>query len=86
MLNDRVIPSYEQYQIPLLRILTDRETEYCGAREHHEFPLYLAIEDIDYTKTKVKSLQTNGICERFHRTMKEMSSMPPHSVKRFITV
>jgi len=54
-----------------MRILTDRGTEYCGAREHHEFQLYLAIEDIDHTKTKAKSPQTNGICERFHRTMQD---------------
>ena len=71
MLNDRVIPVYDQYGIPLMRILTDRGTEYCGAREHHEYQLYLAIEDIDHTKTKAKSPQTNGICERFHRTMQE---------------
>ena len=71
MLNDRVIPMYDQYSIPLMRILTDRGTEYCGAREHHEFQLYLAIEDIDHTKTKAKSPQTNGICERFHRTMQD---------------
>lgn len=71
MLNDKVIPMYDQYGIPLMRILTDRGTEYCGAREHHEFQLYLAIEDIDHTKTKAKSPQTNGICERFHRTMQD---------------
>ena len=70
-LNDRVIPLYDRYGIPLMRILTDRGTEYCGAREHHEYQLYLAIEDIDHTKTKAKSPQTNGICERFHRTMQD---------------
>jgi len=70
-LNDRVIPLYDRYGIPLMRILTDRGTEYCGAREHHEYQLYLAIEDIDHSKTKAKSPQTNGICERFHRTMQD---------------
>ena len=70
-LNDRVIPFYDKYGIPLMRILTDRGTEYCGAREHHEYQLYLAIEDIDHSKTKAKSPQTNGICERFHRTMQD---------------
>jgi hypothetical protein len=69
LLNDRVVPFYEQYEIPLLRILTDRGSEYCGNREHHEYQLYLAIEDIDHSKTKAKSPQTNGICERLHRTM-----------------
>lgn len=71
MLNDKVVPFYEQHDLRLLRILTDRGTEYCGAREQHEFQLYLAIEDIDHTKTKAKSPQTNGICERFHRTIQD---------------
>jgi hypothetical protein len=71
MLNDKVVPFYEQYDLRLLRILTDRGTEYCGSREQHEFQLYLAIEDIDHTKTKAKSPQTNGICERFHRTIQD---------------
>lgn len=71
LLNDRVIPFYDQHDIRLLRVLTDRGTEYCGAREHHEYQLYLAIEDVDHTKTKAKSPQTNGICERFHRTVQE---------------
>ena len=71
LLNDRVVPFYEQQGIDLLRVLTDRGTEYCGAREHHEYQLYLAIENIDHTKTKAKSPQTNGICERFHRTIQD---------------
>jgi transposase InsO family protein len=71
LLNDKVLPFYEQHDIRLLRILTDRGTEYCGAREHHEYQLYLAIEDIDHSKTKAKSPQTNGICERFHRTIQD---------------
>ncbi len=70
-LNDRVLPFFEEHGISLLRILTDRGTEYCGAREHHEYELYLALEDIDHSKTKAKSPQTNGICERLHRTMQE---------------
>jgi len=52
-----------------LRTLTDRGTEYCGRRESHEYELYLSIEDIDHTRTKTKSPQTNGICERFHQTI-----------------
>lgn len=69
ILNDRVLPFFEQHEVPLLRILTDRRTEYCGKREHHEYQLYLTIEDIDHTKTKVRSPQTNDICERLHKTM-----------------
>jgi transposase InsO family protein len=69
LLNDRVLPWYEEQGIPLLRILTDRGSEYCGNREHHEFALYLDLEGIDHTRTKAKSPQTNGICERFHQTI-----------------
>lgn len=54
-----------------MRILTDRKTENCGAREHHTFQLYLAIEDIDHTKSNSKSPQTNGVCERFHLNMQD---------------
>ena len=69
MLNDKVLPFFEQYELPLLRVLTDRGTEYCGTTERHDYQLYLALNDIDHTKTKVKSPQTNGICERFHKTI-----------------
>ena len=71
LLNDRVLPWYEEQNVPLLRILTDRGTEYNGSIENHEYQLYLAIEDIDHSKTKARHPQTNGICERFHRTIKE---------------
>lgn len=71
LLNDRVLPWFEQQEVPLLRMLTDRGTEYCGSIQHHEYQLYLAIENITHTKTKVRNPQTNGICERFHRTMQE---------------
>jgi transposase InsO family protein len=69
LLNDRVLPFFEEHELPMLRILTDRGTEYCGRAETHDYQLYLAINDIDHTKTKARSPQTNGICERFHKTV-----------------
>jgi transposase InsO family protein len=69
VLNDVVVPWFEEEAVRVLRILTDRGTEYCGAREHHEYELYLAIEDIEHTRTKARHPQTNGICERFHQTI-----------------
>jgi transposase InsO family protein len=71
VLNDRVLPWFEEQGVKLLRVLTDRGSEYCGNREHHEYQLYLAVEDIDHSRTKARHPQTNGICERFHRTMQE---------------
>ncbi|MGR5096039.1 IS481 family transposase [Vibrio maritimus] len=69
MLNDKVLPFFENHELPMLRILTDRGTEYCGRVDQHDYQLYLAINDIDHTKTKAMSPQTNGICERFHKTI-----------------
>jgi transposase InsO family protein len=68
LLNDRVIPFFDSQEVKLLRVLTDRGTEYCGNPERHEYELYLAIEDIDHSRTKTKSPQTNGIVERFHKS------------------
>ncbi len=68
LLNDRVLPLYEEYGIALQRILTDRGTEFCG-RESHPYELYLSLEDIEHTRTKARHPQTNGIVERFHKTM-----------------
>jgi transposase InsO family protein len=69
LLNDRVVPFFDEKEVRLSRVLTDRGTEYCGNPERHEYELYLAIEDIDHSRTKTKSPQTNGICERFHKTV-----------------
>lgn len=69
LLNDRVLPFFAQHEVSLLRMLTDRGTEFCGKVEQHDYELYLAINDIDHTKTKAQSPQTNGICERFHKTI-----------------
>jgi transposase InsO family protein len=69
LLNDRVLPFFEEHDLPMLRILTDRGTEYCGKAEQHDYELYLALNDIEHTKTRAASPQTNGICERFHKTI-----------------
>ncbi|NLR62656.1 IS481 family transposase [Chitinophaga polysaccharea] len=71
ILNDRVLPFFEEQQVPMLRILTDRGSEYKGKYEHHEYELYLTIEGIEHSKTQVRSPQSNGICERLNRTIKE---------------
>jgi len=53
------------------KVLNDRDTECCSKREHHEYQLYLTIEDVSHTKTKARSLQTNRICERFRKTLQQ---------------
>ena len=71
LLNDRVVPLFDEQGIRLQRILTDRGTEYCGKPENHAYQLYLAVEDIDHSRTKANHPQTNGICERFHKTLQD---------------
>lgn len=68
-LNDKVLPFHEEQGLPVLRILTDRGTEFCGRADQHDYQLFLAVNEIDHTKTKVRHPQTNGICERFHKTI-----------------
>lgn len=52
LLNDRVLPFDEEHDLSVLRIMTDRGTEYCGSVDKHDFQPFLAINDIDNNKTK----------------------------------
>ena len=69
LLNDQVLPFFNQHEIPLLRVLTDRGTEFCGRADAHDCELFLALNDIEHSRTKAKGPQTNGICERFQKTI-----------------
>jgi hypothetical protein len=64
LLNDRVLPFYDEHGVKLQRVLTDRGTEFCGSPERHEYQLYLAVEDIDHTRTKTKSPRTTDEFEQ----------------------
>jgi hypothetical protein len=77
LLNAQVGPFCDADAVPLSRILTDRGTEDCGSPDPHESELYLAVENIDQTRTKVQSPHTNGIVERLHKTrLNEFSRIP----------
>jgi len=86
ILNDRVLPFFDQNELPMLRILTDRGTEYCGRMDQHDYQLYLAINDIDHIKTKAQSPQTNGICERFHKTILQEFYQVTFRKKLYVTM
>ena len=86
LLNDRALPFFEEQKMGVIRVLTDRGTEYCGRPESHDYQLYLAINDIEHTKTKVHSPQTNGICERFHRTILNEFYQPTFRRKIYRTI
>ena len=67
-LNDRALPFFEEKEVIVQRVLTDRGTEFCGRDDQHAYELFLAMNEIEHTKTKAQHPQTNGICERFHQT------------------
>ena len=69
--NSKAIPFFDSHRMPLLRVLTNRGSEYCGNRERHEYALYLDVENIEHSRTKATSPQANGICERFNKTRKD---------------
>lgn len=71
VLHDRVVPFYEEHGAEVERLLTDNGREYCGRPLAHAYELYLAISQIEHRRTQVGSPETNGFCERFHRTVKE---------------
>jgi transposase len=71
VLHDRVLPFYEEHQVEVQHLLTDNGREFCGRAVHHPFELFLAISQIEHRRTDVASPETNGFCERFHRTVKE---------------
>jgi transposase InsO family protein/transposase len=71
VLNDRVLPFYEEYNVAIEHLLTDNGRETCGKPLSHPYELYLTIQQIEHRRTQIGSPETNGFCERFHRTVKE---------------
>ena len=71
ILIDRVLPYYEKFSLPVLNILTDNGTEYCGNYPTHEYEFVLDLFKIKHRRTKIGSPQTNGFVERFNRTVLE---------------
>jgi hypothetical protein len=61
-MNNGAVPFFNEHEISVSRVLIDRGTEFCGKPDNHEYELYLAVENIDHTRTKARSSQTNGIC------------------------
>jgi hypothetical protein len=69
LLNDRVIPFYQDHQITIEHILTDNGSEYCGRKLEHYYQVLLALHGIKHRRTKVARPRTNGFVERSNRTL-----------------
>ena len=72
-LETSVLTVYGQFNIPLDRILTDNGKEYTThwANGKHEYEKFLRQNSIRHTRIKPRNPQSNGIVERFNRTLAE---------------
>jgi transposase InsO family protein/transposase len=70
-LNDKVLPFFDNHGLRVLRMLTDRGTEFCGILENHPYQLFMHLNDIEHTRTKARHPQTNGACERLNQIVLE---------------
>ena len=85
VLHNDVLPFYRQLDLPVTAVLTDNGREFCGT-ERHPYELYLALNDIEHRKTKVRSPRTNGFVERFNGTVLEEFFRPIMHQKLFASV
>lgn len=69
LMNNDVLPTFEQHKARIEVVLSDNGREFCGRPDRHPYELFLQLEEIEHRKTKVKRPQSNGIVERFHRTL-----------------
>ncbi len=71
LLNDRVLPFFDEHWMKVLRMLTDNGREYCGRTENHAYQLFLHLNEIEHTRIRVRHPQTNGAVERLNQTIQE---------------
>lgn len=69
LMNGDVIPTFEEHGATIETVLSDNGREFCGRPDQHPYELYLQLEEIAHRTTRVKRPQSNGIIERFHRTL-----------------
>lgn len=69
ILNNDVIPTFEDHDARIETVLSDNGREFCGRPDQHPYELFLQLEEIEHRTTKVRRPQSNGIVERFHRTV-----------------
>ena len=86
VLNDRVLPFYEEQGLAVERILTDNGSEYCGRKMIHLYEIFLEFNDIKHSRTKVATPRTNGFVERFNRTILDEFFRETFRTKLYLTL
>lgn len=69
LINNDVLPTFEAHQTKIDAVLSDNGREFCGREDRHPYELFLQLEDIEHKRTRVNRHQSNGIVERWHRTL-----------------
>lgn len=69
VLNEVVLPFFEEQGGQITTILSDNGREFCGRPDQHPYELFLQLEGIEHRTTRVRRPQSNGFIERFHRTL-----------------
>ncbi len=69
VLNNDVLPFFEEHTVKVETILTDNGREFCGRPDSHPYELFLQLEEIEHRTTRVRRPQSNGFVERLHRTL-----------------
>jgi transposase InsO family protein len=69
LMNNDVLPTFEAHDAKIETVLSDNGREFCGRPDKHPYELFLQLEEIGHRTTRVKRPQSNGIVERFHRTL-----------------
>jgi transposase InsO family protein len=70
-LNDKVLPFFDEHGMRILRVLTDNGREYCGKKDEHVYELFLHLNGIEHSRTRVRRPQTNGSVERLNQTIQQ---------------
>lgn len=69
LMNNDILPTFEAEGVAIDAVLSDNGREFCGREDQHPYELFLQLEGIAHKTTRVKRPQSNGIAERFHRTL-----------------
>jgi transposase InsO family protein len=68
VLHNDVLPFYQELDLPVRAVLTDNGREFCGT-ETHPYEPYLALNEIEHRRARVRTPRTNGFVERFNGTV-----------------
>lgn len=69
VLNEDVLPFFEEHDAKITTVLSDNGREFCGRADQHPYELFLQLEGIEHRTTKIRRPQSNGFIERLHRTI-----------------